>query len=147
MPLVDQDQEHLRLLSFVYYLYGGMTAFFGLFGALYLILGLVFAVNPPPSTAREDPRILGYIFTALGGVFLLIAAVVATADFLVARYLNRRRHYTFCLIVAGFNCLWIPFGTALGVCTILVLQRPAVKTMFGGAAPVPPQEPPAIPLI
>jgi hypothetical protein len=69
MALVDQDQEHLRLLSFVYYLYGGMTAFFGLFGALYLILGLVFAVNPPPSTAPGDPRMIGYVFTGLVGCF------------------------------------------------------------------------------
>ncbi len=146
MPLVDQDREHLRLLSFVYYLYTGIAAFFGLFGGLYLIIGLVFAMNPPVSKAQGDPRIVGYVFTALGGVFLLLAVVVTAAEFLVARYLNRRQHHTFCLIVAGFNCLWVPIGTALGISTFLVLQRPAVKALFDGAAQVSP-EPPAIPSI
>jgi hypothetical protein len=57
MPLVDQDQEHLRLLSFVNYLYGGMTAFFGLFGAA-LILGLVFAVNHRQVLPRANTLVL-----------------------------------------------------------------------------------------
>jgi hypothetical protein len=147
MPLVDQDQEHLRLLSIIYYIYAGMTAFFGLFGALYMVIGIVFAVNPPPTATQGDPKIMGYLFTALGGLFFLLAVVVTAAEFLVARYLKRRRHHTFCVIVAGFNCLWVPVGTALGVCTILVLQRPAVKALFGYAAPVSPPEPPAIPSI
>jgi hypothetical protein len=142
MPLVDQDQEHLRLLSIIYYIYAGMTAFFGLFGGLYMVIGLVFAVNPPPTTAQGDPKVLGYIFTALGGVFLLLAAAVTIAEIQTARYLKGRHHHTFCLIVAGFNCLWIPIGTALGVCTIVVLQRPAVKQLFqGGAAVSPPELP------
>ena len=140
MPLVDQDQEHLRLLSMIYYIYAGITAFFGLFGAAYLILGLVFAVNPPSTTAQGDPKIIGYIFTALGGVFLFLAMVITAAELVVARSLKARRHHTFCLIVAGFNCLWIPIGTALGVCTIVVLQRPAVRGLFG-----PAEELPAIP--
>lgn len=147
MPLIDQDQEHLRLLSMVYYVFAGMTAFIGLFGALYLILGLVFVVNPPPNTAQGDPKMLGFVFTALGSVFLLLAASVAAAELLVARYLKRRQHHTFCVIVAGLNCLWVPIGTALGVCTILVLQRPAVKVLFDSAAPISAPEPPAIPSI
>jgi hypothetical protein len=92
----------------------------------------VFALNPPPTTAQGDAKILSYVFTALGGVFFLLATVVTTAEFLVARYLKRRERSTFCMIVAGFNCLWVPVGTALGVFTILVLQRPSVKALFTG---------------
>ena len=130
MPLVDQDQEHLRLLSMIYYIYAGITAFFGLFGAAYLILGLVFAVNPPSTTAQGDPKIIGYIFTALGGVFLFLAMVITAAELVFARSLKARRHHTFCLIVAGFNCLSIPFGTTLGVFTFIILSRPSVKAMY-----------------
>jgi hypothetical protein len=82
MPLVDQDHEHLRLLSIIHYIFSGMTAFFGLFGALYLVIGLVFAINPPQANAQGDPKIMGYVFTALGGLFLLLAAAVMTAEFL-----------------------------------------------------------------
>ncbi len=125
MPLIDQDQEHLRLLSFAYYFQAGMTAFFGLFGILYAVLGLFVALVPRSTTTQDDPRMAGYIFGAIGIAFVLFAALITTTEFLVARYLKRREHHTFCLVIAGLNCLWIPIGTALGVCTFLVLQRPA----------------------
>jgi len=102
-------------------------------------------VNPPPSTGRDDPRIIGYVFTALGGVLVVLAAAVTIVEFLVARYLKQRQHRTFCMVVAGFNCLWVPVGTALGVCTFLVLQRPTVKTLFGEAPSVPASPPPPLP--
>ncbi len=35
------------------------------------------------------------------------------------------------LVMAGIECLFMPFGTALGVFTIIVLIRDDVKTMFG----------------
>jgi hypothetical protein len=146
MPLVDQDQEHLRLLSIVYYLYAGMSAFFGLFGLLYIVLGLVVAPMVP-NVRNGDPGFPAYIFVVIGGIFIVLAAAVTTAELLVARYLKRRQHHTFCLIVAGLNCLWIPFGTALVVFTILVLQRAAVNAMFDGTPKVYPPEPPALPSI
>ena len=146
MPLVDQDHEHLRLLSIIYYIFAGMTGFFGLFGVLYLVIGLVFAINPPQANAQGDPRVVGYVFTAVGSLFLLLAAAFATVEFLAGRYLKQRRHHTFCLIVAGINCLWIPIGTALGVCTILVLQRPRVRELFNGDGQAPNAGPSQSPL-
>jgi len=34
------------------------------------------------------------------------------------------------MVVAGLWCLWVPFGTAIGVGTILVLNRPSVQALF-----------------
>jgi hypothetical protein len=65
MPLVDQDQEHLRLLSIVYYIYARMSAFFGLFGLLYIVLGLV--VAPMVPIRNGDPA-----FPALGVFTILV---------------------------------------------------------------------------
>jgi hypothetical protein len=50
-------------------------------------------------------------------------------------FLGRCRHYIFCLIVAGITCLFHPFGTVLGVFTIIVLIRPSVKRLFEIGAP------------
>ena len=47
------------------------------------------------------------------------------------RFLAQRAYYTFCFVVAALECVFVPFGTVLGVFTIVVLQRPAVKEMFG----------------
>ena len=57
--------------------------------------------------------------------------ILAFLIFLGGRSLRRRDRYMFCLVVAGISCMLMPFGTALGVFTILVLLRPSVKQIFG----------------
>ena len=37
------------------------------------------------------------------------------------------------MVVAGFGCLEVPYGTALGVCTFLVLNRRSVEKVFDQA--------------
>jgi hypothetical protein len=37
----------------------------------------------------------------------------------------------FCLVMGGVECLFMPFGTVLGVFTIIVLMREPVKQLFG----------------
>ncbi len=49
---------------------------------------------------------------------------------LAGRKLARRRSWTFCLVVASIECLFMPYGTVLGVFTIIVLLRPTVKELF-----------------
>lgn len=49
---------------------------------------------------------------------------------LAGRALAQRRRYTFCLVIAGVACMFMPFGTVLGVFTIIVLLRDSVKELF-----------------
>jgi hypothetical protein len=37
--------------------------------------------------------------------------------------------------MAGVACLFMPFGTVLGIFTIIVLVRPQVKALFDTMAP------------
>ena len=41
----------------------------------------------------------------------------------------RRTHRVFSLVVAALNCMNMPFGTMLGVFTIVVLLRDSVRTL------------------
>ena len=65
--------------------------------------------------------------------------------------LGQRRSHTLCLVAAALSCVFMPFGTLLGVCTFVVLLRPSVAPLFkgGGAgagkAREPGREPPAMP--
>ena len=61
-----------------------------------------------------------------GIVPLTASALIAFAG----RCLRRRRRYTFCLVVAAISCAFVPFGTVLGIFTLVVLTRPGVKPMF-----------------
>jgi len=47
-------------------------------------------------------------------------------------FLLKKRNRGFSLIIGGLNCLQIPFGTALGVFTIIVLSRDSVRQMYSG---------------
>ena len=70
------------------------------------------------------------IFLGIGVAFLVLGLGVTLLTYLVGRYLRDRRHRTFCLVMAGLSCLQIPWGTAIGICTISVLNRPSVKVLF-----------------
>lgn len=75
------------------------------------------------------------MFVIFGGLVCLGAWAFAVCFFLSARWLAARRNWTFCFVVACIACLQVPLGTALGVFTILVLQRPSVKGIFGRPGP------------
>ena len=64
----------------------------------------------------------------------MLAALIAFAG----RSLQQRTRYLYCLVMAGVECIFMPFGTVLGVFTIIVLMRDSVKPLFGRpAAPLP----------
>jgi uncharacterized BrkB/YihY/UPF0761 family membrane protein len=130
--MVDRDQEHLRLLTMCYYILAGSTALFSLFALIYVVFGAIIAsgVLPSSQTQNSDPRVVGYILTAVGAAVFLLGMGMAVLYYLVARGLRNHRWRILCYVMAGLSCLYIPFGTAIGVCTIVVLNRPDVKNLF-----------------
>ena len=134
--LIDRDREHLRQLTLAYYVMAGFIAFFSLFGLLYVGIGgmMMSGGFPQPPNSGDDPRAFGMIFAAIGAIVVGAGLVIAFLTFLTGRSIRDRRRRTFCLIVAGLSCLHIPWGTALGVCTIMVLERPSVKLLFRSGA-------------
>jgi hypothetical protein len=137
--MVDRDQEHLRILAVCYYLLAGCTAFVSLVSLLYVGFGAIFlsGLIPANQPSNADPRIMGYIFTALGIAFFLFGLAMCFLYYLTGRSLNTRRRRTLCYAMSGFSCLYIPFGTAIGICTIMVLNRTSVKSLFASGQVVP----------
>lgn len=131
MKMVDQDEEHLRLLSILYYVWGGLTAFFSCFGVIYAVFGGVMMITAAAQTQNGPPAWFGAIFFLIGGFVVLLAGTIAGLTIWTGRNLQLRKRYTFCIVMACVSCLSIPIGTALGVFTIIVLMRPSVKQLFG----------------
>lgn len=130
-PTPDRTSEHLRILSIFHYVFAGF-ALLGLlfvFGHHYLMTRMMSPgmwegqANPPP----EGLLALFVWVYALLGVFCVLGAVL---NFLAARGLAQRRHWTLCAVVAGLNCLQMPLGTILGVFTLVVLTRDGVRAGF-----------------
>jgi hypothetical protein len=138
--LVDRDQEHLRLLIWAHYIWAGTIGFFSLFTLIYVGLGamMFYGGFPQPANSVNDPRVPGLFFMGLGSAFFILGLTFAFLTFFAGRSIRDRRRRIFCLILAGLNCLQVPWGTALGVCTIIVLNRPDVTRLFEHPGPPPP---------
>jgi hypothetical protein len=67
-------------------------------------------------------------------VFYIVAAIIiaslATGNILTGVWLKKRIQHTMTFVIAALNCAFFPFGTVLGVFTIIVLQRPTVKMTY-----------------
>ncbi len=130
---MNQDEEHLRLLSIFHYVVAGIIGLFGCLPCLHLAVGIALVSGAFPVQPGEEWMNLigGIFFIVLASVFILVGWSLAVAVFLVGRFLTRRTHYLYCLVVAGIECIFMPFGTVLGIFTIIVLNRPSVKASFG----------------
>ena len=126
---MSQDLEHLKLLTIFHYVVAGLMAFFACFPLIHFFLGLAMLSGAFPGT-DDFPRFMGLFFMAIAGVVIVTGWTVAFLVFLAGRNLARRTRYTFCLVMACVECLFMPFGTILGVFTIVVLMRESVKGLF-----------------
>lgn len=129
------DAEHLKLLRVGYFVSGGFTAFFSMFGLLYAGMGFMMtAVISSSQQAQKPesgpPEAIGWFFGILGSIMFLALASIAVMKFIAARRLKQRKSRSFCMLVAGISCLGIPYGTVLGVLTFMVLGRESVKALF-----------------
>jgi len=132
------DRDRLKVMEIAYYIAGGMTiltvSIFLIHFTLFLFLGLnphVFD-NAATSGRHDTPPPPG-LFLALAGLFGLIIMLGWTFgafQIYAGRCLRARRNYLLILIVAGFECIFIPWGTALGVFTFLVMQKLSVRALF-----------------
>jgi hypothetical protein len=129
---VNQDEQQLKLLSIFHYIVGGIIALFSLFPIFHLVFGIVMIVSPDTfeSGGEGPPAFIGWLLALIGGTIILVGLVFATCVILAGRFLSLRRYYTYCFVMACIQCLFIPFGTVLGVFTIIVLMRESVKQIF-----------------
>lgn len=126
------DAEQLRLLSIFHYVVGGLAALFACIPIIHLVIGLVmiFAPQTMGSGRNQPPAFMGWFFVVLGSCFILAGWAFATLVVVAGRFIARRKHYMFCFVMGCVECMFMPFGTVLGVFTLLVLNRQSVKELF-----------------
>jgi hypothetical protein len=131
---MNRDQEHLQLLSIFHYVVAGLAALFSFFPLFYTIIGtiFIFAARHETAKAGEDlpPEFLGWIFAVIGSGLFLFGLAIAICILIAGRSLALRKRYSFAMVTACIECIFVPFGTILGVFTIVVLSRESVKGLF-----------------
>ena len=127
---MNQDLDQLRLLSIFHYVVGGMAALFACIPFFHFFIGLAMATGLLENT---DPVAQGFgvFFMVFAGLMILAGWTFAICVINAGRFLGGRRRYMYCLVMAAVECVFMPFGTVLGVFTIIVLNRPSVKRLFG----------------
>jgi len=149
-PNNAEDAEHLSALSIGHYIMAGLSALSAIPLVAYAFAGAKLAeqlsnemaltmgdisgqagVDPLAGAPMEMMEDLGTLMITMTALGFLLAVVTAIGFFLVGLKLRQRQWWTFCYLSGWGECLLFPFGTILGVFTIIVLSRPTVKRSFG----------------
>lgn len=130
----QKDAEHLQLLSVFHFVIGAL-AFLGVgFLALHYWFTRMIFTRPEMFDGKgghAPPKEFFEIFQWFYVFMALIFILAAVANILSGLYLRQKKNRTFSLVIAGLNCLQMPFGTVLGVFTLIVLMRPSVRQLYG----------------
>ncbi len=134
---MNKDLEQLRLLSIFHYVVGGIIALFACIPFIHLFMGFFFLANAPAMRASQRPgepdfpvEIFGAMFIMIPAIIILLGWTLAILTVVAGRKLSKQNGYTFCMVIAALLCMFMPFGTILGVFTIVVLMRDSVKELF-----------------
>lgn len=141
------DRDHLNLLAIFHFVFAGLALVGIAFLVMhYLILSTVFSNpemwQPKPGSAGAPaqpmpfhPKEFFAVFKWFYLFFGILLALAAACNVVSGLFIRWRQHRTFSLVIGGLNCLQIPFGTVLGVFTIVVLARESVQELYQNNPP------------
>ena len=130
---MNKDREHLKLLSIFHYVVGALIALFSSIFIIHIIMGVLMIISPETFNdghSHGPPAFFGYFFVLFPAIVVLLGWILGGAIIYAGICLKNIKKYTFCLVMAGLACMFMPFGTVLGAFTIIVLLRPSVKELF-----------------
>jgi hypothetical protein len=133
---MSEDEKYLNLLAVFHYVVGGLTGLLACFPLIHVGLGVAMVLGKLDGP-HPPPAFIGWFIIIFAGTFILCGWAMAIAILLAGTKLKARRSWTYCLVVGALECMFMPFGTVLGVFTIVVLLKEPVKALFAAQAPTP----------
>lgn len=127
----SKDAAHLDLIGVFYYVLAGIAALFSLFPLIHVTIGAAMIAGlDQTSNGTPPPPVVGWVFLIVGVTCVLAGLAFAVLMLIGGRRIRARRSYTFCVVVAAVSCMFMPFGTVLGVLALVLLVKPEVKALF-----------------
>lgn len=129
------DNERLRMLRVGYLVSAAVAGLYALLGLLYVVFGFTlgsFADSIPPTPGQPpfDSTFPRTFFVVFGLICAFVGGGVVCLRLYAAKCLRERKSLWVCHLTAAISCLEIPWGTALGVTTFVLLSRDSVRAMF-----------------
>jgi hypothetical protein len=142
------DQQHLQLLCIFHFVVAGLAVLGMAFLFIHYMMFSTFFANPhmweqaqqqaqqhgqpaPPFNPADFFKAFIWFYLFFG----IIALLAAVGNIISGLFLRKRKNRMFSLVIAGLDCLQVPFGTVLGVFTIIVLVRPSVAELYDSNPP------------
>lgn len=130
-----KDESDLNMLSILHYVWSALLGCSSVGLVVYFIIVALFVASAGGPRGDADAemasRVAMGVTIGLGVLMAIVTIPLCVLHVLAAAGLRSRSRYTLALVMSGFACLSVPLGTGLGVWTIIVLQRPSVKALFG----------------
>jgi hypothetical protein len=139
----SKEISQLTVLSVLHYVWGGLTKLISCVFIIHIVLGILMingngvfnvqvpAGSTPPAFPNGPPPAMGYLFAFGGGCAVLMGWTFGIFTIISGRRIAQHRSRVFSIVIAAINCISFPFGTALGVFTIIVLAKDSVKMLYG----------------
>ncbi len=123
--------KNLPTLSILHYVYGALICLGG-FAALMLIGVGVFMQSDLVMDGGPDqpPEWLGAFFQAFGVAIFVVLELWGVFVILSGHWISKKRNRTGSIVIAALSLLSFPFGTALGVFTLVALMNDEVKAEY-----------------
>ena len=126
---MTEIQNQLKLLVTFHYVVSALAGVFALFPLIHLGLGLMMVLSPETlqGGGQPPPAFIGWLFVIVGACCIVVGLVFAACVFFAGRSIQQRKRHMFCLVMAGVQCMFMPFGTVLGIFTLILLTKEEVK--------------------
>jgi hypothetical protein len=135
------DEEHLRLLAISHYISGGVTVVLSMLGSLWsVVVGSMFTAFPMPpqpglsEEAARQMQVMPKVMLVVFGLFAAAGLTYGILEIISGRCIRQRRGRVFTQIVALPRLVFFPWGTALSIVTLMVLERGSVEALYRSGA-------------
>ena len=126
---MTQEEQHLNLLSIFHFVFAGLKVLFSCVFLIHIAIGIAMLCGAIDGK-EPPPKFVGVFLILLGSIFIIVSWILAGLMIALGVQLRRRTSRTCCFVIAGIECISMPFGTILGVLTIVLLMKESVKQLF-----------------
>lgn len=123
------ENHNLNVFRVLFLIKGIFTLLISFFPLIYIFMGL-FIFNNEWQNSHEF-GLTGLAFVLFGSVIFLFLLALGVLTLLAGKYIGDRRKYDFIFVIAILNCFTGILGILLGIFTIIELNKPQVKQLFG----------------
>jgi hypothetical protein len=131
---MNDDIRYLNMIATLHVLVGLVAGLFSCLPLINLSMGVSMLSDIPKMIVQDitfSPfALLPIIFTLLPILIVIVGWMLAIAISLNGYYIKNRQWHTYCLVIGGIETIFMPFGTVLGVFTIILLTKPDIKKLF-----------------